>query len=277
MVGESEADRGWFVDADTDEELVSAIRHGSAESPRPWPDHAVDAEFARNREAYVERLRTCAIRAASTAIDERATAGDETIKHLIRSMDELEEMSNELAERVGNWAHARGLIRDRSREAILDLRNDSPSDPQDRRIVSMAALVNALEEERDELRTALDQSMQEVAPNLHALAGPELGARLIAEAGDLQSLSRMPSGTVQVLGAEDALFAHLSGNAPSPKHGYIFTHEAVRETDPSERGSAARALAGKLAIAARIDHYTGERRPELEHELDDRIARIRGR
>ncbi len=58
-----------------------------------------------------------------------------------------------------------------------------------------------------------------------------------------------------MLGAEDALFAHLKGRATSPKHGVIFTHEYVRGTRPEDRGSAARALAGKLAIAARVDHY----------------------
>jgi len=80
-----------------------------------------------------------------------------------------------------------------------------------------------------------------------------------------------------VLGAEDALFAHLRGHGTSPKHGVIFTHEYVRGTIPDERGSAARALAGKLSIAARIDHYSGEYNPELEAELDRRIERIRTR
>ncbi|MDL0141772.1 hypothetical protein PNR39_03900, partial [Halobacterium salinarum] len=80
-----------------------------------------------------------------------------------------------------------------------------------------------------------------------------------------------------VLGAEDALFAHLRGHAPSPKHGVIYTHEYVRGTHPDQRGSAARALAGKLTIAARVDHYSGDRRPDLEAELDARMERIRAR
>jgi nucleolar protein 56 len=104
-----------------------------------------------------------------------------------------------------------------------------------------------------------------------------LAARLIALAGGLEALAKKPSGTVQVLGAEDALFAHLRGHAPSPKHGIIYTHEYVRGTHPDHRGSAARALAGKLTIAARVDHYSGDRRPELDAELDERIATIRSR
>jgi nucleolar protein 56 len=80
-----------------------------------------------------------------------------------------------------------------------------------------------------------------------------------------------------VLGAEDALFAHLRGHAPSPKHGIIYTHEYVNGTRPADRGSAARAVAGKLTLAARVDYYSGERKPELKEALDDRIATIRAR
>jgi nucleolar protein 56 len=116
-----------------------------------------------------------------------------------------------------------------------------------------------------------------VAPNLAALAGPVLAARLIALAGGLESLAKKPAGTVQVLGAEDALFAHLRGHAPSPKHGVIYTHEYVNGTRPADRGSAARALAGKLAIAARVDHYSGELKPQLRTDLEDRMATIRAR
>ncbi len=82
---------------------------------------------------------------------------------------------------------------------------------------------------------------------------------------------------MQVLGAEDALFAHLRGHAPSPKHGIIYMHDAVRGTHPDNRGSAARAVAGKLTIAARVDHYSGELKPELEAELVDRIETIQAR
>jgi nucleolar protein 56 len=109
------------------------------------------------------------------------------------------------------------------------------------------------------------------------MAGPILAARLISLAGGLESLAKMPSGTVQVLGAEEALFAHLRGHAPSPKHGVIFTHEFVSGTRPDDRGSAARALAGKLAIAARIDHYAGDLRPEIHEDLRERMETIRAR
>ena len=134
-----------------------------------------------------------------------------------------------------------------------------------------------MSDERDAIAATIERVAPAVAPNLAEMAGPELAARLIALAGGLESLAKKPSGTVQVLGAEDALFAHLSGRAPSPKHGIIYTHEYVRGTRPEDRGSAARALAGKLTLAARADHYAGERRETLHDDLRERMATIRGR
>jgi len=142
---------------------------------------------------------------------------------------------------------------------------------------SLAGRVVDLETEAASLEAYVERQAPVVAPNLTALAGPLLAARLISLAGGLESLAKKPSGTVQVLGAEEALFAHLRGHASSPKHGIIFTHEAVRGTRLKDRGSAARALAGKLSIAARIDHYSGDYRPELEAELAERMETIRAR
>lgn len=157
------------------------------------------------------------------------------------------------------------------------LADREPDGPAEARAVSLAERAVGLHEEAERLEAYVADHAPAVAPNLAALAGPTLAARLLSLAGGLESLAKEPSGTVQVLGAEDALFAHLRGEAPSPKHGVIYTHDYVRNTHPAERGSAARALAGKLTIAARIDHYSGDRRPELAAELDERIRTIRAR
>jgi nucleolar protein 56 len=192
-------------------------------------------------------------------------------------MDDCERTANELAERVAEWAGT--LFEDAATgvDGALELAERDPDGPAERRVVGLAERVGGLVEERDALREYVERQASVVAPNLAALAGPVLAARLIALAGGLDSLAKMPSGTVQVLGAEDALFAHLRGRASSPKHGVIYTHEYVRGTAPEHRGSASRALAGKLTIAARIDHYSGERKPEIDRELDERIETIRAR
>lgn len=272
------SETGWFADLDpTDlDGAVRAIRDGEAETPADWPRAAIDAGFAPDRETYYERLRGASIEATRRAVAERERADDQQLIHAVRAMDDLAETSNELAERTAEWAGSQYGEAREGIEYVREVAERDPSDPVEGEIIALAESVVDLADRREAIRTFIERQAPAIAPNLSMLAGPLLAARLIALAGGLESLAKKPSGTVQVLGAEDALFAHLKGHAPSPKHGIIFTHEYVRGTDPENRGSAARALAGKLSIAARIDHYSGDRRPELQTELDTRIARIRG-
>ena len=270
---------GWFVGLDPEDEAaaVAQIRDGQADEPADWPTLAVESGFAADREEYDERLHAATTAAAREAVREREGADDQQLVHAVRAMADCERTANELAERVSEWAGSRygdgGTGVDYAREVTAR----DAEDGTDSALVSLAERTVAVADEADSLRSFIQRAAPAVAPNLSMLAGPVLAARLISLAGGLEALAKQPSGTVQVLGAEDALFAHLTGSAPSPKHGVIFTHEYVRGTHPDERGSAARALAGKLSIAARIDHYSGDRRPELQAELDERIDRIQAR
>ncbi len=270
---------GWFAEVDPGdtENAIARVRSGSAERPDAWPEMAVDSGFAPDSEAYYETLREVTIVAAERAVQEREESDDQQLIHAVRAMDDVREQANELAERVAEWGGSTESDAGTGIEYARRLRDRTVADPLDERIASLAARVVDLDDEARALRGYIEQTAPEVAPNLSMLAEPVLAARLIALAGGLEALAKQPSGTVQLLGAEDALFAHLRGGAPSPKHGVIYTHEYVRATTPDERGSAARALAGKLTIAARVDHYSGDRRPELQAELDERIERIRAR
>ncbi len=107
-----------------------------------------------------------------------------------------------------------------------------------------------------------------IAPNLSRLAGAPLAAKLIEKAGGLRRMAMMPSSTIQLLGAEKAMFRAMKTKARPPKHGLIFQHPYVHGAPRGERGSRARALAAKLAIAARADFFSGEFiAPRLEEEL----------
>ncbi len=270
-------DRGWFQDLDGHDvdRGAQAIREGQAEEPRPWPALAVDSGFVESQDDYYAFLHEATLAAAKSAVTEREQATDQQLVHAVRAMDDLAETVNELAERAAEWAGSQYGESREGIEYVLEVADRDPETPTDAEIVEFARSVRALQNRRVNLRSFVEEQAPVVAPNLSMLAEPLLAARLIALAGGLESLAKKPSGTVQVLGAEDALFAHLEGHAPSPKHGIIFTHEYVRGTRPEERGSAARALAGKLSIAARIDHYRGERHPALQAELDDRMTMIR--
>ena len=273
------SDAGWFesVPPDDLDAARDAIEGGSAESAANWPRLAVESGFADDADDYYDRLREATLHATREAVAERERADDRQLIHAVRAMDDCERVANELAERAVEWAGSRFDGVDAGVAGARTIAEREPDGDLDRRVISLASRAAAIADERDELVATIDRVAPAVAPNLADMAGSELAARLIALAGGLESLAKKPSGTVQVLGAEDALFAHLSGRAPSPKHGIIYTHEFVRGTRSEDRGSAARALAGKLTLAARADHYSGEYREVLHEDLRERMATIRAR
>ena len=110
---------------------------------------------------------------------------------------------------------------------------------------------------RKNMDNYVDRTMEELAPNVRTVAGALLGARLIAMAGSLQNLAMRPASTIQVLGAEKALFRSLKTGARPPKHGLIFQHTLLHDAKRWQRGKIARVIAGKLAIAARADAFGG--------------------
>jgi nucleolar protein 56 len=126
------------------------------------------------------------------------------------------------------------------------------------RVQSFAESVLSLYRGRDELSDYISGLTEEIAANVAYLAGPVLGAKLIQKAGSLRRMAMMPSSTIQVLGAEKAMFRALKSNARPPKHGLLFQHPYVHGAPRGRRGSRARSLAAKLAIAARADVFSGE-------------------
>jgi len=291
MTDGTHAGDGWFAGLDPSdrEAAIERLSAGESEDPADWPAMAIETGYATDEDDYYDRLHDLTLSAARREVRERERADDRQLVHAVRAMDDARRTANELAERVAEWAgsrfddagsgveYARELAAEGPPEPDRSGSDDGISDPGTDRLVALATRTAELADEADELERFVETAAHDVAPNLAAMAGPVLAARLISLAGGLGDLAKQPSSTVQVLGAEDALFAHLSGNAPSPKHGVIYTHEYVRGTRQADRGSAARAVAGKLTIAARVDHYSGERRPELDAELDERVRTIRAR
>lgn len=118
--------------------------------------------------------------------------------------------------------------------------------------------------------------MNSEAPNLSAVAGEILGAKLISLAGGLEKLAKLPASTIQVLGAEKALFRFFRTGKGAPKHGIIFQHLYIHSSPKWQRGKIARLLATKIAIAAKIDYFSREdRSSELRKVLEERLAEIK--
>ena len=143
-------------------------------------------------------------------------------------------------------------------------------------IQTLAGIILQLYRLRADIAQYIEEVMREVAPNITALVGPLLGARLISLAGGLDELARLPASTIQVLGAEKALFRALRTGGKPPKHGVIFQYPEIHRAPRWQRGKIARALAGKLAIAARVDAFTGEYiGDQLKEALKKRIEEIK--
>ncbi len=145
------------------------------------------------------------------------------------------------------------------------------------RVRSLASLATQLSALRGGLNDYVEAQMKKVAPNIAEVAGATIGARLMAKAGGLDKLAVMPASTIQILGAEKALFRSLRTGAKPPKHGILFQHTAVHTAPKWQRGKIARTLANKIAIAARVDYYRGSEEASIKAGLDKRLESIRER
>jgi len=114
-----------------------------------------------------------------------------------------------------------------------------------------------LKEQRKLLEGFLESEMKKQAPNFTQLATPLLGARLLSKAGSFKRLAEMPASTLQLLGAEKALFRHLKSKrkTPAPKYGFLYGHSLVKQLPPQSKGAMARTLASKLGIALKADVF----------------------
>ncbi len=232
----------------------------------------------------------------------------------IRAIDDIDKTINLFAARLREWysvhfpeldqivgdhmlyARIVSSIGDRSQISGESLRSIGVSEALARRIASaskksigadlsdfdlkpihtLARIMLELNELRGYLTEYNSHVMKEIAPNITELVGPLLGARLLSLAGSLEELAKMPASTIQVLGAEKALFRALRTGAKPPKHGVVFQFPEIHRSPRWQRGKIARALATKLAIAARVDFFTGRFIGDrLKKMLSERIEEIK--
>ncbi len=261
----------------------------------------------------LEAARERAIAAAEQVVSEASSKEDLHLVNGIQALDDLDKFLNITTERTMEWyslhfpelqdilkdnvALARLVIEigkrgtfdkealekqgigDKKAEAIMLAAERSKggtiSERDIRRVVGLAELAVKTASEREKLAEYVESTMNRIAPNVTQVAGATIGARLIAKAGGLERLAKLPASTIQVLGAEKALFRALRTGARPPKHGILFQHEAVHMAPKWQRGKIARTLANKIAIAARIDFYRGEKAGELTGMLEKRLAEIK--
>lgn len=142
-------------------------------------------------------------------------------------------------------------------------------------VMAFAKRTAALAAYRKSLSSYLGSRMSTVAPNLAALIGDTVGARLISKAGSLTNLSKYPASTVQILGAEKALFRALKTKGNTPKYGLIYHSSFIGKTGAKSKGRISRFLANKCSIASRIDNFsetpTSKFGEALKRQVEERI------
>ncbi|MBU0636108.1 NOP58 family protein [Candidatus Micrarchaeota archaeon] len=136
------------------------------------------------------------------------------------------------------------------------------------RVLALNAL--NLKQERTVLEKFINTELNALAPNFSTVAGSLLGAKLLSKAGSLKRLAEMPASTIQLLGAEKALFRYLKTKrkTPPPKHGFLYGHSLVKQLPPSHKGAMARTLAGKLSLAIKADVFG---KTNITEELDKKL------
>lgn len=220
---------------------------------------------------YISLLRAVAIQRAKEQIIAAFSRPDAQIVQLIGGIDDIDESINLLSERLLEWDV---LEFDISSSGDVTETDASQSTIYPTLKHEFVESIERLSEVRKKIVGTIEPEMRDVAPNLCSLAGELLGARLIAQAGSLESLARMPASKIQVMGASKALFKHLQYGAKPPKHGIIYQHPLIRGSPLGKRGKIARTMAAKLAIAARLDFYSKKVHPELLAQMEKRIREI---
>jgi nucleolar protein 58 len=140
----------------------------------------------------------------------------------------------------------------------------------------LASEVVHLMEYRAQLWAYLQARMNAIAPNLTVMVGELVGARLIAHAGSLMNLAKQPASTVQILGAEKALFRALKTKHDTPKYGLIYHASLIGQAPPKHKGKISRVLAAKTALSIRVDAMGDSSEPTIAIEARAKVeARMR--
>ena len=215
-------------------------------------------------------------------IKKESASEDKHLIQAINSIDEIDESVSKLIERIREWyalyfpemevvrnneTYIRLISENKSKDELIKAKPEAfPDDmidleedinPMDLEIMNdYAKSIHELQKSRKNIENYIDSKMEAIAPNLRLLVGSTLGAKLISHAGGIKRLAMYPSSTVQIMGAEKALFRHLKSGDRPPKYGLIYQHPQVRGAKWWNRGKIARMLAGRISLAARRDVFT---------------------
>ena len=251
-------------------------------------------EFDISDEEFSETYRKLSL----YKLKELSKSEDKHLFQAINSIDDIDEAISKLIERIREWyelyfpemnvihnneTYIKLIAENKSKEKIIEAKGDAFSididefdedeiNSEDLEILNdYANSIYELQKTRKNIEKYIDVKMESIAPNLKALVGSTLGAKLISHAGGIKRLSTYPSSTVQIMGAEKALFRHLRSGDRPPKYGLIYQHPKVRGSKWWNRGKIARTLASRISLATRKDVYTKDKDLDI---YDKFIAKV---
>ena len=283
----------------------------SAKIQSSKPDILVSAGFAKDQSDAMSKLRDFAIKLSSSKVTEVSQSPDLHIIQAINTLDDTDRIINAISSRLREWyglhfpeldniidsinGYSQIVLagkRDKLSKKIFEdagfpeskvemltlvtekSRGGDISDANLAIVQSLAKQILELFDLRKNLEDHVESEMRKIAPNLSAVLGTSVGARILARAGSIKHLATMPASTIQVLGAEKALFRSLKTGSQPPKHGLLFQHTLVHAAPRWQRGKIARAIAGKAAIASRVDYHGGGLNQVLLDKLNIRVDEI---
>ncbi|HJU14418.1 MAG TPA: ribonucleotide-diphosphate reductase subunit beta [Candidatus Nitrosotalea sp.] len=271
----------------------------------------IDSGFANDESDARNKLRDFAMQLSSSKVTEISESPDLHIIQAINALDETDKTINLLSSRLREWyglhfpeldnlidtivGYSKIVMAGRRDNLTQQVYNDAGFPAEKVEMLSLLqeksrggqisnenlVIVQTLAKQilelfdlRSTLEKHIESQMKAIAPNLSGILGTSVGARILGRAGSLKRLATMPASTIQVLGAEKALFRSLKTGAQPPKHGLLFQHTLVHAAPKWQRGKIARAIAAKAALAARVDVFGGGRNDTLFEKLNVRITEI---
>jgi nucleolar protein 56 len=231
-----------------------------------------------------EKLRLELIEKAKKGVEKAFSSKEVMVTQTINLLSDLEKIINLLYMRLSNWEQLYVEVKTKNIKNFFEISKKIASGEEVKgvevssinlekedleEIKTLAELGLRLIEEKERKEKYLQKLVNELYPNLSYILPAKITAQLIEKAGGVEKLALMPSSTIQLLGAEKALFKHLKFGTKAPKHGFIFQHPFVSSKPKKLRGRAARILANKIAIAARADAFSKNFiAKKLKEELD---------
>jgi len=263
----------------------------------------------------IEELRKKLIKSAKEKVQQKFETKDVHIIKAVNLLEDVDSVSNLLTEQLIEWysfhfpellkytkdteylqlVHAIGqrekftagnvkkiVLESKAVEKIVKSAKNSmgsTTNQEDmKQIQSIALNCYSLQQERERLTKYLETQMTREMPNFTELAGAVIGAKLLAKAGGKKKLAFLPSSTIQVIGAEKALFLHFKKGTKGPKYGYLFQHPLIKSALQSNKGRLARSLAAKLSIAARKDYFGNTSNADnLKKEIEERAKELQAK